>query len=254
MTREEIISGLKFTVEMFLFDPTTGEKYTEPRNDMDKTTIDACRGAIELLEQEPSGDAVSRQMVKEQMIKYGFHAPDMTVTEFVEDLPSVKQKPICPSHGVDCEDCPAYEPNEDAISRDFQIGDEVRMIGSDPIYDDCDVGWVIRNASEQIKTMYVMRNDGSADEECKAEWYKTGRHNAMLAEAIKALPSVNPQPKTGHWECNELFYDGESRGAIITCSECGNEFKVSPKVFENLYSNERFCNHCGAKMESEDKE
>lgn len=52
MTREEIISGLKFTVGMFLFDPSTGEKYTEPRNDMDKTTtIDACKGAIELLEQ-----------------------------------------------------------------------------------------------------------------------------------------------------------------------------------------------------------
>lgn len=53
MTREEIISGLKFTVEMFLLDPSTGETITEPRNDMDKTTIDACRGAIELLEQEP---------------------------------------------------------------------------------------------------------------------------------------------------------------------------------------------------------
>ena len=50
MTREEIIAGLKFTVEMFLFDPSTGETYTEPRNDMDKTTIDACKGAIELLE------------------------------------------------------------------------------------------------------------------------------------------------------------------------------------------------------------
>ena len=32
-------------------------------------------------------DLISRQAVKEQMIKYGFHAPDMTVTEFVEDLP-----------------------------------------------------------------------------------------------------------------------------------------------------------------------
>lgn len=53
MTREEIIAGLKFTVEMFLFDPSTGETITEPRNDMDKTTIDACKGAIELLEQEP---------------------------------------------------------------------------------------------------------------------------------------------------------------------------------------------------------
>lgn len=80
--------------------------------------------------------------------------------------------------------------DSDAVSRDFQIGDEVRIIGSDTIYDDCDVGWVIRNASEKVKTMYVMRNDGSADEEAKAEWYKTGRHNAMLAEVIKALPSV----------------------------------------------------------------
>lgn len=53
MTREEIIDGLKFTVEMFLLDPSTGETITEPRNDMDNTTIDACRGAIELLEQEP---------------------------------------------------------------------------------------------------------------------------------------------------------------------------------------------------------
>lgn len=51
MTLEEIIDGLKFTVDMFLFDPITGETFTEPRNDMDKITIDACKGAIELLEQ-----------------------------------------------------------------------------------------------------------------------------------------------------------------------------------------------------------
>ena len=42
-----------------------------------------------LLEQEPCTDAVSREVVKERMIKYGFHSPDMTVTEFVEDLPLV---------------------------------------------------------------------------------------------------------------------------------------------------------------------
>lgn len=41
---------------------------------------------------EPCGDAISRQVVKEQMLKYGFHAPDMTVTEFVEDLPPVLPK------------------------------------------------------------------------------------------------------------------------------------------------------------------
>ena len=51
MILKEIINGLKFTVDMFLFDPNTGETFTEPRNDLDKTTIDACKGAIELLEQ-----------------------------------------------------------------------------------------------------------------------------------------------------------------------------------------------------------
>lgn len=53
MTREEIISGLEFTVDMFLFDTDTGETYDEPRNDLDKTTIDACNGAIEFLKKEP---------------------------------------------------------------------------------------------------------------------------------------------------------------------------------------------------------
>ena len=69
MTREEIISGLKFTIEMFLFNPNTGEKYTEPRNDMDKTTIDACRGAIKLLEQEPCEDVISRKALIERINK-----------------------------------------------------------------------------------------------------------------------------------------------------------------------------------------
>ena len=129
----------------------------------------------------------------------------------------------------------SQEPCDDAISRDFQIGDEVRIIGSDPIYDDCDVGWVIRNASEKVKTMYVMRNDGSAEEEAKAEWYKTGRHNAVLAEVVKALPSVTQ--KSGKWIRCDILQE-------YKCSECRMCFKNKTK----------FCQNCGAKMESEDKE
>lgn len=37
------------------------------------------------------GDLISRQIIKAQMMKYGFRAPDMTITEFVEDcLPSAR--------------------------------------------------------------------------------------------------------------------------------------------------------------------
>ncbi len=51
MTTQEIIDGLQFTVDMFLFDPLTGESFKEPRNDEDKITIDACKEAIKLLKQ-----------------------------------------------------------------------------------------------------------------------------------------------------------------------------------------------------------
>ena len=64
MTIKEIIEGLKFTVDMFLFDTSTGEIYKEPRNDMDKITIDACNGAIELLEQEQKWTPVSEGLPK----------------------------------------------------------------------------------------------------------------------------------------------------------------------------------------------
>jgi hypothetical protein len=79
-----------------------------------------------LKDQEPCEDAVSRQTVKEQMIKYGFHAPDMTVTEFVEDLPSVNlQEPKTGQWikvtngrgGHECDLCHEYAPS-------YQSGDE----------------------------------------------------------------------------------------------------------------------------------
>ena len=53
MTIKEIIDGLKFTMEMFLYNPTDGSmKPVSTLNDMDRTTYDACEGAIKLLEQQ----------------------------------------------------------------------------------------------------------------------------------------------------------------------------------------------------------
>lgn len=65
MTIKEIIDGLKFTVDMFLFDDVEGVMLTEPRNDLDKITIDACKGAIELLEQ-PRWIPVSERLPEER--------------------------------------------------------------------------------------------------------------------------------------------------------------------------------------------
>lgn len=65
-------------------------------------------------------------------------------------------------------------------------------------------------------------------------------------EKIRDLPSVNPQPKTGHWYVNEW--------GNITCSECG-----CTALYDKVYPDESvfgkairvkttFCPTCGAKM------
>lgn len=97
MTKEKIIQGLQFTVDMFLFDPTTGETFKEPRNDMDKTTIDACKGAIELLEQQPCEDAISRKWLVEALEAKGFNLTDTDYNRMIhlirDTAPSVLPKP-----------------------------------------------------------------------------------------------------------------------------------------------------------------
>ena len=61
---------------------------------------------------------------------------------------------------------------------------------------------------------------------------------------IKALPSVQPKAKTGHWIKDNLWRKPY-------CSECGNScFGVHG--FDYITTD--FCPNCGAKMESEDKE
>ena len=59
-------------------------------------------------------------------------------------------------------------------------------------------------------------------------------HSANVAKELAKLPSVNPQPKTGHWQdLTGLFF----------CSECDGGF-AKPW---------HYCPNCGAKMESEDR-
>lgn len=68
-------------------------------------------------EQEPCEDAISRQAVLEQINcwigsgEYRHTNATDYLCKRIKAISSVNpQKPICPSAGVDCEDCPAYEP------------------------------------------------------------------------------------------------------------------------------------------------
>lgn len=58
---------------------------------------------------------------------------------------------------------------------------------------------------------------------------------------IIQLPSVNPQPKTGHWIDMTSGYAFNDK-----CSECGYIVNIQ---FIDEY---KFCPNCGARMESEE--
>lgn len=108
MTREEIIDGLQYTIDMFCFNPSTGEVTDKNRlNDESRLTVDACEGAIEIikaLEQQPCGNAIDRaEAIK---IASGYCHPANVAKELAK-LPSVnptktwhwigdKAYPICP--------------------------------------------------------------------------------------------------------------------------------------------------------------
>ena len=192
-------------------------------------------------------DVVSRSEVKDGMLKYGFHAPDMTVTEFVEDcLPSVNAL-----ERVDC---------EDAVSRSEALS--IFRANSYPIVHDRnshDKGMTLTGI-EQVMNELPSINPKSTDavsretilNQC-AEWIKYSKHPRTeyilvdeLFDYITELPSIIPQRKQGRWiEVN--------RGIHVTsyrCSECDRI--VSDDTGYDVSSDYPYC-HCGAKMGGDSK-
>lgn len=71
MDRENVISGLKYTAEMFLFDPATG--YTKDPDDLnaaDRITFDTCIGAIDLLKEQDAQSVLSNRVCESEPFRY----------------------------------------------------------------------------------------------------------------------------------------------------------------------------------------
>jgi hypothetical protein len=70
----------------------------------------------------------------------------------------------------------------------------------------------------------------------------------QVVKGIHALPTVTPQPKTGHWidtdEWKETVDGFEQWGYFRKCSKCGYVFK--------FLEIDNYCPNCGARMESEE--
>ena len=64
-----------------------------------------------------------------------------------------------------------------------------------------------------------------------------------MHKRIKELPSVTPQPKTGHW----IEKDGFDGDTYYDCSECGESWTtIEGTPWDNQYN---YCPNCGAKMD-----
>jgi len=70
------------------------------------------------------------------------------------------------------------------------------------------------------------------------EWGSRTPIGESIIEAIKRVPSVEPERKLGKWICVNPMVD------TLMCSECGYNI-----ISEDFKSN--FCPDCGAKMEVE---
>ena len=65
---------------------------------------------------------------------------------------------------------------------------------------------------------------------------------------IEDLPSVTPQPKTGHWiEHPEIETSVSEYIMFYECSECGDKQCFCKSNIHRKH----FCNNCGAKMEKQ---
>ena len=105
MDREKVISGLKYTTEMFLFDPATG--YTKDPDDLnaaDRITFDACIGAIALLKEQQER-IEHLQPKKGKWLEYaGDQKCSVCGSSYSDLFPEYDRTPFCPHCGAKMEE------------------------------------------------------------------------------------------------------------------------------------------------------
>ena len=96
MDRDSIIDGLRMTMDLCVFDPSTGEEI-EPHllNDISRATYDACKGALEILERlDTDSDTISRQAAIEAVMEcYDNDELFEVYEEKLRELPPAQPEP-----------------------------------------------------------------------------------------------------------------------------------------------------------------
>lgn len=182
------------------------------------------------LEQEPSGDLISRQAVLDmwrQEICYGrtCHARDEgRCTETFCDFKLFEYK---------INHMPSVKPQEPAYcDRNICIKNEYNNIGCD----ECEV-----TKSQESCEDAISRQDAYKCLEIHGDYDTLNE----VYERLEKLPPVKPQEKTGHWIKQERWdenIDGLNMwGNWRKCSECSHRIQY--------FDHHNYCPNCGAKMD-----
>lgn len=202
-------------------------------------------------------DVVSRQTVKRQMIKYGFHAPDMTVTEFVEDLSSVnsqksKTEPrycdrnIClrnEYNSIGCNECEVTKSQESNTVIGTGDGAYYRIKALQAQAD----GDLISRA-ELLKALETWDRFGVDDtnslfrlDNLSLPHYVAYIHYDDVVKCIKGMPSVAIPNKTEpkHW-----IHRNDDYNDWLECPSCGYGSEGEVKYGKGT----PYCPYCGERL------
>ena len=92
---------------------------------------------------------------------------------------------------------------------------------------------------------------------CENEEEPLSNKDKLLLKVNKAicnnLKALEQEPRKGHWKVVPFnSKHGEYRPTVYECSECGWKIELCRGLQQDT-GHRLFCEHCGAKMESEEK-
>lgn len=182
-------------------------------------TVEAHKMAIKALEQEPSGDAISRQAVIDAIydnksdfkndFAQGFFA------DRIRDLPSVD----VPETNVGNMDCISRQAVIDAINTAWTI-DDLDNLTSAMLTD------MIKALPPVNPKQTEITLESAIDYLHSIGWLQ--KHDKELTEGVKQ------EPKTGHWIRTKAYEKWR-------CSECNTVFRFTFKEHD-------YCPNCGCRM------
>ena len=139
MDRDTIIDGLRMTMDLCVFDPSTGEEI-EPHllNDINRATYDACKGALEILERlDTDPNTISRAKAIKEVTRNipvkGWDDAERVVELMKIFADRLKQLPPAQPERIKARWLP--------VGMAYAVGGESAMWGDEIAYHACDNCW-----------------------------------------------------------------------------------------------------------------